>query len=264
MSIKISEAQTEQFIRKGYLAARGLLPPGIVESVRTELLEAMGIDAEAPATWEGKTLSTDPAVLALTARCRTEAVEAVAEQLVGPHFVRGLCHSPYLESRGVSPALIPGYIPVLNFPTPGPRQFQRPGGYHIDGMDRTTLWPDHSFLVVFAYLTDVAEYGGATTLLPGSHRQVFEHWVRTGDPGSTHPPALEYAEPVPVSGRAGDILFMHYLMVHSGSANHSDQIRVGLNTAVMPDPAHPYQRQQGGPQPDWTPLDSTLRTDNVI
>ena len=45
--------------------------------------------------------------------------DAVAEQLVGPHFIRRLCHSPYLESRGVSPAVIAGYIPVLNFPTPG-------------------------------------------------------------------------------------------------------------------------------------------------
>lgn len=56
---------------------------------------------------------------------------------------------------------------------------------------------------------------------------------------------------------------MHYLLVHSGSANHADRIRVGLNTAVMPDPAHPYQRRQGSPQPDWTPLDHTLRTDNL-
>src|SRR5690349_12916601 len=116
MSLRISEAQAEQFIREGYLVARGLLPRESVERVRAELLDAMGIDPGAPATWEGKTLSSDPAVLALTAQCRTAAVEVVAEQLAGPHFVRGLCHSPYLEARGVSPALIPGYIPVLNFP----------------------------------------------------------------------------------------------------------------------------------------------------
>ncbi len=28
---------------------------------------------------------------------------------------------------------------------------------------------------------------------------------------------------------------MHYLLVHSGSANRSNPIRVGLKTAVMPD-----------------------------
>jgi Phytanoyl-CoA dioxygenase (PhyH) len=261
MIARLSEEQTQQFTRDGYLVARGLLAPERVTTTRDELLAALGIDAQAPATWEGRTLSADPAIIALTELCRTEEVEAIAEQLVGPCFVRGLCHSPYLESQGVSPAIMPGYIPVLNFPTPGPRQFQRPRGYHIDGMHLTTLWPDKHFLVVFAYLTDVAEYGGATTVLPGSHRQVFAHWVGLGHPGSTHPPDLEYADPVPLAGQAGDVIFMHYLTVHSGSTNHAEQIRVGLNTAVMPDPERPYRRKEGPPQPDWTPLDYTLRTD---
>jgi hypothetical protein len=261
MIAKISEEQKQQFIREGYLIARGLLPEKIVVATRDRLLTALEIDANDPATWAGKAVSAAPAAIALTVPCRTDDVEAIAEQLVGPQFVRGLCRSPYLESRGVSPATVQGYIPVLNFPTPGPREFQKPTGYHIDGMHLTTLWPVHHFLVVFAYLTNVADYGGATTVLPGSHRQVFEHWVREGHPGSTHPPDLDFAEPVPLPGSAGDVIFMHYLMVHSGSANHSDQIRVGLNTAVMPDSAFPYPRKQGAPEPSWTPLDYTLRTD---
>jgi hypothetical protein len=261
MTARLSEGQTQQFIRDGWVVARGLLAPELVAATRDELLAGLGIDSRVPATWAGEAVSADPAIIALTARCRTEAVEAIAEQLVGPSFVRGLCHSPYLEARGVCPAIMPGYIPVLNFPTPGPRQFQRPRGYHIDGMHLTTLWPDKHFLVVFAYLTDVAEYGGATTVLPGSHRQVFEHWVRSGYPGSTHAPDLEYADPMPLAGRAGDVILMHYLTVHSGSTNHSEQIRVGLNTAVMPDPERPYERKEGAPGPDWTPLDHTLRTD---
>ena len=56
---------------------------------------------------------------------------------------------------------------------------------------------------------------------------------------------------------------MHYLLVHSGSPNHADHIRVGLNSAVLPDPDHPYERKPGPPKPDWTPLDRTLRTDNL-
>lgn len=263
MSPLLSEAQTRQFIQDGYTVVRGLLPPDVVTSTREALLSAMEIDPNDPATWTGKSLSPDLAVIALTAPCRTPEVEAVAEQLVGPWFVPRLCHSPYLESRGVTPAVIEGYIPVLNFPTPGPHQFQKPAGYHIDGMHLTTLWPEKHFLIVFAYLSDVAEYGGATSVLPGSHRQVFEHWVREGHPGSTHPPDLAYADPMPLAGKAGDVLFLHYLMVHSGSANHSEQIRLGLNTAVMPDPERPYQRKTGPPALDWTPLDYTLRTDSL-
>lgn len=260
---KLSSAEKQQFQQDGYLIARQLLPKEIVIQTRDNLLAALEIDRLDPATWQGKNVPADLGVIALTTPCRTEAVEAVAEQLIGPHFVRGLCRSPYLESRGVSEATVPGYIPVLNFPSPGPRQFQKPDGYHIDGMHLTRLWPEHFYLVVFAYLTDVADYGGATTVLPGSHRQVFEHWVREGHPGSTHPPDLDYADPVPLPGRAGDVIFMHYLMVHSGSVNHSEQIRVGLNTAVMPDTAFPYQPKYNGPEPDWTPLDYTLRTDTL-
>src|SRR5688572_31735428 len=169
MTAQISEAQKQQFIHDGYLIARGLLPEKTVTDTRDRLLKALEIEEKDPATWAGKGVSANPMAIALTVPCRTDDVEAIAEQLVGPHFARGLCHSPYLESRGVSPATVQGYIPVLNFPTPGPREFQKPTGYHIDGMHLTTLWPVKHFLVVFAYLTDVADYGGATTVLPGSH-----------------------------------------------------------------------------------------------
>ena len=262
-SLTLDEGQREQFIRDGYVRVSGLIPRDLAITTRENLFAALEIDPADPASWAGKNISADPRVIALTEPCRTAGVEAVAEQLVGPHFLRGLALSPYLESRGVEPATIGGYIPVLNFPTPGPREFEAPRGYHIDGMHRTTLWPLNHYLVVFAYLSEVTVYGGATTLLPGSHRQVFEHWVTTGHRGSTHAPDLPYAPPRPIPGGIGDVLFMHYLMVHSGSANHSDRIRAGLNTAILPDPERPYQRKTGAPAPDWTPLDWTLRTDNL-
>lgn len=257
----LSPAECEQFIRDGYVVASGLIPSDVAEAARQGLMDMLGINPHDPATWEGKALTSDPAALALTEPCRTEGVEAVAEQLAGPDFVPGLCFSPYLEAQSIPDPVVRGYIPVLNFPTPGSAEFVLPKGYHIDGMGHTTLWPDKHYLIVFAYLSDVDEHGGATTVLPGSHRQVFEHWVRTGHPGSTHPPELRYAAPMPLPGRAGDVIFMHYLTVHSGSTNRSDRIRVGLNTAIMPDPAKPYQRKDGPPRPDWTPLDWTLRTD---
>src|SRR6266542_3656366 len=74
MSVSLSDGQTRQFIQDGYVAVRGLLPPEIVAATREALLAAMGIDAHAPTTWEGKALSADPAVIALTAPCRTAGV----------------------------------------------------------------------------------------------------------------------------------------------------------------------------------------------
>ena len=258
----IPAEQRRQFIRDGYVRVSGLIPASLVSSTQTGLLERMGVSPDDPDTWAGRAMSTDPDAIAFTEACRTPLIEAAAAELVGPDFIPGVTYSPFLDSRGMSPATLRGFIPVLSFPRPGPPAFEPPtDGYHIDGMHAVTAWPEKFFLVVFAYLTDTAAYGGATTVRPGSHRQVFEHWLATGDKGSTIPPELDYATPVPLPGAAGDVIFMHYLLVHSGSANHDAHIRVGLNTAVMPDPERPYQRKEGSPQAGWTPLDWSLRTD---
>jgi hypothetical protein len=258
----ITPEQRAQFIQDGYVRVSGLIPAGVVEQTRVGLLKRLDIRADDPETWVGKSMSTDPAAIAVTATCRTPEVEAAAAELVGPDFIPEVAYSPFLESKGVSPATMPGFIPVMSFPKGGPPVFEPPvTGYHIDGMHTVTVWPDKSFLVVFVYLSDTAEYGGATTVRPGSHRQVFDHWRATGEKGDTTPPTIEYADPLPLAGLAGDVILMHSLLVHSGSANQAGHIRVGLNTAVMPHPGRPYQRKPGAPQPDWTPLDWTLRTD---
>src|SRR5262245_58251876 len=129
MIATLSEEQQERFIRDGYLIARKLLPQNVVATTREGLLAVLKIDAHDLETWKGKGITADPAVLAVTAPCRTEADERMAEQLVGPNFIRGECYSPYLESQGASPALA-GYIPVLNFPSPGPPEYQKPLYYH--------------------------------------------------------------------------------------------------------------------------------------
>ena len=255
----LNEAQKQQFIRDGYVVARGLLPRPLVEATRVNLLRALQIDVDDPFTWEGKSYSSDPDALAATVPCRTTAVEQVAEELVGSGFVHGLAYSPFLAARGIVPSTIKGYIPVLNFPVPGAQRFECPLDYHIDGMAATALWPVYQSLVVFAYLTDVREYGGATTVLPGSHLQIFRHFLGGEAEFNGEVPHLQYADPMPVAGAAGDVIFMHYLLAHSGSANHSDQIRVGLNTAIMADPDRPYVPRTGLPTPDWTPLDHTLQ-----
>lgn len=260
----LSAEQREQFIQDGYVRVSGLIPAEVVQATCAGLLDRLGIHPDDPDTWTGKAMSTDPDAIALTEACRTPRIEAAATELVGPNFIPGVTYSPFLDSQGVSPATLRGFIPVMSFPKPGPPLFEPPvSGYHIDGMHAVTLLPDKFFLVVFVYLSDTAEYGGATTVRPGSHRQVFEHWRETGAAGDTAPPGLDYAAPRPLPGAAGDVIFMHYLLVHSGSANHAAHIRVGLNTAVMPDPDRPYQSKHGTPQPDWTPLDWSLRTDTL-
>ena len=262
----LTDAQRAQFVREGYVKVSGLIPPAVVAQTRERLWDALGMSPEDPRTWPEEAVTFPYQAHPLTAPCRTSRLEAAAAELVGPHFLRGECYSPVLAARTGSP-MTPGFIPVLNFPRPGPPAFVPPtSGDHVDGMDTVTLWPGMLSLIVFAYLTDTAAYGGATAVRPGSHRQVFAHW-RGRDEAPTSDTifaGLSLAEAVPLPGAAGDVIFMHYLLVHSGSANHSDHVRVGLNCVIQPDPALPYLPKSGPLQADWTPMDGTLRTDGGV
>lgn len=217
------------------------------------------------ATWDrsATVLSED---YLLTIPCWTDDMLDCASELVGPNIARDSIYSPAREQQRLSPYM-KGYIPILNYPTPGESSFDPPTGAHIDGMHRTTLFPEFQYLVVFAYLTETAAYGGATAVWPGSHRKLFEYWLASGKKEGDRIPDntfdLDLGEPIPAVGSAGDVIFMHYLLVHSGSANHSDHIRIGLNSAIQPVKGHPYVRKTGAPSPDWTPLDWTLRTDSI-
>ena len=138
-------------------------------------------------------------------------------------------------------------------------------GFHIDGIDVTTLWPGHRYMVLLAYLTDTCEHGGATAVRPGSHRVLLEHWLGAGATpnGATSVPDLDYADPIPLPGSAGDVIFMHYLLAHGSSHNRSPHPRVGLNGVVAPHADTPYEPKIGAPTQAWTPIDRSLRTDTL-
>ncbi len=185
----------------GFVLVSGLIPPEIVASTRDALLDEHKQETAAGATdiFERFARLTE-----MTAPCRTEAMEAAVQQLVGPHFLRGVTYSPFLEVKGAaSGKLYPGFIPVLRDPQPGPREFVPPDGYHIDGIHRVSVLPQSQYLVIFVYLTDVAAYGGATVVRPGSHRQVWDYWRTQETPDTNKLPDLPYAPPKPVPGKGG-------------------------------------------------------------
>src|SRR5438309_7659356 len=154
---RLGPEQIAQFIRDGYVVVPGLLPAPLAVSVRRRIEEALGMSPDDPATWTGPKVPYQ--LHALTTPCRTAEVEAAAAELVGPHFLRGQCFSPYLDALALDP-IVYGYIPVLTYPQPGPPAFVPPNGFHIDGIHTATLLPDKHYLVILAYLSDTAAYGG--------------------------------------------------------------------------------------------------------
>ena len=263
----LSDEQKEQFVRDGYTVVRGLIPPDVVQKTREDLLQSLGADLTDESTWRRGKETTDWAWGAgyLTEACRSERVEQVVAELAGPNFLRGISYHTGKNSVGRE-SEEHGYIPVLTFPLASRAQqekrFVEPQGWHVDGIAGTDILPTVFMMVMLVYLTDVSSHGGATTVKPGSHRQLYEHWVQNG-----MTPIWElnnqYAPSLPIPGKAGDVIFFHYLLVHSGSDNFDDHIRVGLNTAVHQDPEHPFQHKTGAPDESWTPFDYTVRVDNI-
>ena len=266
----ITDDQREQFVRDGFVRVAGLIPTATVESTREAIADALELDESDPRSWEGKP-STLGDLWQPTVACKTEEIYQAAGELVGPNYStdpRG--YSPYREARGMDP-WGEGFIPVLRYPESGPVAETGPQltGWHIDGMHLTSFWPLQRYLVLFIYLSDVSERGGATVVRPGSHRQVFERGYRRYHAAPeavvsyTEMSDLHYQDPIAVEGHAGDVLFMHYLMVHSGSLNYDHHIRYGLNSSIRVDSARPYRHRDGAPEADWTPLDYTMRIDNL-
>jgi ectoine hydroxylase-related dioxygenase (phytanoyl-CoA dioxygenase family) len=267
MSTLLSSEQREQFIRDGYVVVSGLVPGEIVTSTRDNLCAAFGISLDDPATWPQNERAVSGDTVGLTEPCFTPDVDRAAQELVGDILLPGQCISSILDRQGKNP-YVKGFIPVLAYPRAGEKVFDAPlenGGYHVDGIHFSSLWPDKMLLVGLMYLTDTQPYGGATAVIPGSHRRIFEHWITQGrEPDHTELfPKLEFNAPVPVAGKAGDMIFMHHLLAHAGSPNRDHHVRVAINANLTSDPQNSYERKSGAPQENWTPLDWTLRTDNI-
>lgn len=264
----LSSEQREQFIRDGYVVVSGLIPDDIVAATRDGICREIGISVTDAATWPADPRALGMDCVERTEPCRTAAMDDAATELVGDLLLRGQCISSVLDRQG-RPPYVKGFIPVLAFPRPGEKRFaaeSHNSGYHVDGIHFVSLWPDKILLVALAYLTDTEPYGGATVVLPGSHRQIFHYWAGRGElpaPENILGEGIPFAPPITVAGKAGDVIFMHHLMVHSGSPNHDDHVRVAINANFTSDPQKSYQVKKGPPAADWTPLDWTLSTDNL-
>ena len=241
--------EIDQNNEHGYVIARDAIPRDIVVASRNAMWTKLGMSADDPATWPDQALGVYPDGYTPTLPCRTPMIDALAEQLIGPLFVRGA-----------------GFWPVLSYPRPGPRQWMAIPGEHIDGPSNKPLYPNDRYLVILCYLTDTESHGGALAVRPGSHHDVFSHYFQSGQI-DVIPDDIPSVTPfrhslTPIVARAGDVVLLHYLTSHSSSWNHASHVRVALNGNAGTHPLYPYQRKHGAPQSSWTPLDITLRTDH--
>jgi len=130
--------------------------------------------------------------------------------------------------------------PILVYPT-GSREWsiQNP---HLDGYGKPIQTSEGFTIGVTVYLNDVKPKGGSFLLWPGSHQKVADHFrshsllsFNKGHLKEKPKPLAELFElgdPVELTGPAGTACLWHGYMVHSGSANCSEDIRMALISRI--------------------------------
>ena len=194
----------------GYVIVHDAVPPENCRAAAQAIYDFLGMDLERPGTWYGGPqghsiwipLLQHPA---FWANRDSPRIHRAFAQLWGRTDM--WCS---VDQGGMNPPERPGW----RFPGPD---------LHFD----VSLDPPMPFGVQgILYLTDTAADQGAFQCVPGFHRKV-DDWVRGLPPGAD--PRLEDLTalgPVPISGRAGDLIIWHHALPHGSSPNRAKAPRV--------------------------------------
>lgn len=123
---------------------------------------------------------------------------------------------------------------ALRFPNLKAQRGDKIGG-HIDGIPTPTNGVKPGTLAHFTMLCGVLlsdlpdEYSGNFTVFPGSHHR-YAKWFEGHEPielAGGMPP-VDMGTPKQITGKAGDVVFAHYLLGHGIAPNASPNIRYAV------------------------------------
>ena len=238
-----SESEIQQFVTDGYVILRGGFSAEIAEKGRDHVCAHAGVDPDDPSSWSRDfihiqdTFSDGPFAEILNDRI-LGAVDELAG--TGRAFVHGLF--------GWWPLLFPG--------------FEGPGGWHIDGSSfHHYLRSRHQALVTLYLFTDIEPGDGGTALFRGSHheiariREAAEPDGLSFDQVMERLPEIDLDRHVEVTGRAGDVAFLHPFLIHGFGANRGSKVRVACN------PQYPFHTEMDLDRPDGdhSPVEEAIR-----
>lgn len=206
--MSISYAKKRQIYEDGYTVVPGVVPPFMIERALKHINSSIG-DSE-----KLRKLSTDPLITGLF---NDTPARTLVESLVG---------DDYHPIRNAQIAL---RFPLLDDPAPKLAP-------HLDGMLQIKNGIVQNFTaLVGILLSDLpVENGGNFNTFPGSHRK-YEQYFKEHGPDVLlteesfgtihHSPNVPLGNPVPVTGKAGDIILCHYQLIHSVGPNVWHNIR---------------------------------------
>jgi hypothetical protein len=220
----------EHYVRDGFCLLRGLLDPACVDAALREVSTLVG-DADPLAQW---TLDRPGQRYSVHYAGSAPAIEAIFEQ---PRLLAALqqffgelglsfgSHDPDDPNRRRFALWVNPYDPDAR-----PR-LQRLG--HIDSGS------PYRGMAIHVALAPTRPFGGNTTYVPGSH-VTMHRWLRDNPdpswPGGTYPAVPREQPPWEFVAQAGDVVFTHHLVFHSGNSCCADDRspRIAIRQEVFP------------------------------
>ena len=206
----LSDADLAFWDENGYVVLHDAVPPENAQAAAQAIYDFLAIDPLNPATWYGNAhghtiwvpLLHHPALWANRSSPRIHRAFA--------QIWRRSDLWVNVDQAGFNPPEHPGW----NFPGP-----------HLH-WDVSLVQPIPFGVQGILYLTDTAADQGAFTCVPGFHRRI-EDWLNAL-PAGADPRAqdLRSLGPIPIAGRAGDLIIWHHALPHGASPNRSARPRV--------------------------------------
>ena len=220
-----SKEQAQSFKDNGYLIVRDMMDSDFITNLQKRFTDHYG-DLQNPANWDKQKEISDP---------------VYDEKLPETHFdeqpeiLRAVHQLGKGKFRGGS-----GGTAAITWPNQD-AEWDFPASGHLDGYPRARWWP--FMLAITAYLSDVDSHGGCFTYWPGSHLNARDYFrdnpekingsFLRWEPGYDSDPRnwkqfMKDIEPREFTGKAGDVIFWHSWLFHTGSVNCNPSPRVGL------------------------------------
>jgi hypothetical protein len=224
----LTEAQIAQFEREGHVILHDCFGRDAAAELVADAYEQLGYRPDDPATW------AKPLAFLYPSR-------KVPLREFAPRAWAAICRLIGGEARARDPDCGVGQW-VINFWRGKDEPWEPPSpdvkGWHVDGnFFRHFLDSPEQGLLVVPLFSDVGERGGGTVFAADSVPAVARFLA--AHPEGVRPDEFDYPALLrecrdfrQITGRVGDVVLMHPLMLHSFSQNHSGRPRFITNLCV--------------------------------
>jgi ectoine hydroxylase-related dioxygenase (phytanoyl-CoA dioxygenase family) len=239
--MSLTAAEKEQFITDGYIVVQSAfdVKHDTIVKWKNDVWRRCNVNREDPTSWPEKVHLPGDDTLKFQ-EVAPVAYGKVVEILGGE------------ERLGGDLVLHNGFVCNFSMGRDEPwRELKDAGGWHADGdFFRHFLDSREQSCLIGSYFTDIEHRGGATLISPGSHIQVARFLAQ--HPEGVLPnfvgenQLIEQCDRfIEVLAKAGDVVIMHPLMLHSASQNKKNRVRLMNNNNIMLKEHFKFQREDG-------------------